>query len=433
MKKSIIMFKEYYFISDLHLRSKPTNSFVSLELINFLKKIETKSNVELIIVGDFLEFWDQETTDTNNKLLSIIKSNIKIFNQFKLTGKKITITYLLGNHDYALFFDSKAKSTLKKYNINLVQDQNLIREINNKKIWIEHGHQHDEYNKIKDFSNPTYKPFSYYVVKNIVSKVKETDSNPKHNWLNDIFSVQPRDYVANWIFSNYFYRELNPVLKYVLLPFLLLFSFSFLVLIAGILKKLNLINISFFTQKFSESIGVFGNVLDVIILFDTLLITLLLLIAFPLYLVYKDVAKTMQQFGLKLSNLKAVDLKNYITAAEKVFSKDEKISFFVFGHNHEAMLKNINNKVILNTGTWTKILTKVIPLKIFILPSVYYQNYQLTYGHIYFDEKNNSLVSELISIPKSIHTDLTRLQKIATIFKVKHRHLKFKKIKINLQ
>ncbi len=414
------MSKEYFIISDLHLSQTKKATFEK-ELISFLKNIENKENSELIIAGDLVDLWDINNDKILEKLNKIINQNKTIFEQFKKTGNKIPITLISGNHDHELVCIKETSKILNNYKIHLSYNQEIIRKIKNKNIWIEHGHKYDKANRIEDFKNPKSKPLAYYVDKEVLSRLKNKDSNQGFGWVDDIYAVQPRDFMFNWLFSKYFYKELNPFLKYSLLPFLILFMFSFLVLIAGFLKRLNLIDISFLTTKFGEHLGIFGNILDVIIFFDGLLIIILILLALPIYFIYKDLKKKSRKYGLDLDHLNAVNEKKYVDAAKKVFKKHKNVAIFVFGHNHQSVLKKINNKVIMNAGTWMKILTRITPLKIFILPSVYYPNYQLTYGHIYSEK--NKIISEVIVLPKKIKPDLSHLEKLA-IF-LKHR----KKIK----
>ena len=50
---------------------------------------------------------------------------------------------------------------------------------------------------------------------------------------------------------------------------------------------------------------------------------------------------------------------------------------FVFGHTHTAFLKRVgpSGKVVLNTGTWLKLLSR-IPVRFGLLPAVYYPSYR---------------------------------------------------------
>ncbi|MDD3175098.1 MAG: metallophosphoesterase [Candidatus Nanoarchaeia archaeon] len=409
------MSKEYYFISDLHLGAgefKKTCAFEN-ELIHFLQIISKKKDAELIIVGDMFGFWELNRNVEEDKLNYIINVHKNLFEQFKRTGKNIKITVISGNHDYELAYNIQYQKILKKYNIEVCKDQHMIKKINGKKIWIEHGHQQDEYNKISEWGDDKIKPFSYYLTKELMYDLHQKKNNKK-DWVLDIQSVQPREWIPNWFFSNYFYNELNPILRYVALPFLLFFSFSFLVLLAGYLKKFNLITIPFLTEHFSTKFGLVGNALDIIIFVDTLVIIVLLIILLPILLIYLDSKRKFRNLGFSAENLKQVKKEKYLAYAKEVFEKNKNVKIFIFGHIHTAFMKKIGNNLVVNTGTWIKKLKRIKPLKLFILPSVYYPHYKLTIMHIYA-EKNKIIVSHK-HIDKHIKPPFTWLQKFAIFF-----------------
>ncbi|MEA1926726.1 MAG: metallophosphoesterase, partial [Candidatus Auribacterota bacterium] len=99
------MNEEYYFISDLHIGGDAELDICDfeLELIEFLKELEKKDeNTELIIVGDVFGFWELTGAEGIEKLEIIAGNHRELFDQFRKTGEKITITVLPGNHDYIL-------------------------------------------------------------------------------------------------------------------------------------------------------------------------------------------------------------------------------------------------------------------------------------------------------------------------------------------
>ena len=86
---------------------------------------------------------------------------------------------------------------------------------------------------------------------------------------------------------------------------------------------------------------------------------------------------------------------------------------FVFGHTHAAFLKKLepSGKIVLNTGTWLKLLSR-IPVRFGFLPAVYYPSYRLNYFLI--KEEDRQLVIEYVSIPKTPEQELTWLQRALT-------------------
>ena len=434
-----LMNKEYYFISDLHLGADEFRKTCPFEydLIKFLKTLQYKTNkTELIIVGDMFGFWELNKNIRNksfheNKLQYIISFHKSLFEQFKKTGENILITLVPGNHDYELFDNKVYEKILKQYNIVISKSERILKTIHGKKIWIEHGHQYDEYNKTTFHEyDDDLKPLSYFVTKEILSTIN-SKKQLTSTWIRDIQSVQPREDIPNWLWSNYFYRELHPILKFIAVPFLLFFTFSFFVLLAGYLKQFGLIEIPVLTFDFSQHFGIFGDVFNIIIFIDTICIMGLFLLFIPLLFLYKDFKHTFVEFGFTTENFKAVKQEKYIDAAKKVFEKNPDISFFVFGHIHSPFIQAIDkDKVIINTGTWIKKLKRIKPSKIFLLPSIYYPHYKLTIIHIF--EKNKQIVVTNNHIDKKTANNFTWLQKFALFFTRKHKHKTITEISINV-
>ena len=125
------------------------------EFIEFLKGLEKEGpNTELLIVGDTFGFWELTLVQGVEKLDYIITAHQAIFDQLRATGARIKITMMVGNHDYDLACNADFASRLQIYNIHLDKSLLLIRPVGDKKIWIEHGQQHDEFNAFPDYGNP---------------------------------------------------------------------------------------------------------------------------------------------------------------------------------------------------------------------------------------------------------------------------------------
>jgi UDP-2,3-diacylglucosamine pyrophosphatase LpxH len=412
------MVKNYYFISDLHIGGDgPLNDVhFDKELIFFLKKIEKENDVELIIVGDFFGFWEMSMNSGLKKLEYILKTHKKIFNQFKKTGSKIKITLIPGNHDYDLVTDEKFKKILKEYNINLEQKQFITRTINGKKIWIEHGNQQDEPNAIIPFGDKTFKPFGFYATQKLLISAGNSAEVAKHPWLRDLESVFPYESIPKWLFSNYFYKEMSPLLRYSLLPFILMISLSFLILVFFILQILG-----FFpgvpVYEHLLRFGIFGWVILLIILVDVLLILSFLFISIPLKLIKRDLKRTLTRYkvigdeGIKREKFNII--KKYV----KEKFKKENVDIFVTGHTHTAFIETFDRKVLINTGTWLK---KVVRIKsrYKFLPNVYYPVFELSYFKIYADKKKVAIAYN--KIPKKIDKlGLTFLERLVIFLRKK--------------
>jgi UDP-2,3-diacylglucosamine pyrophosphatase LpxH len=154
--------KEYFFISDMHIGGdgELQNCDFEAELIEFLGSLEQKQDVELIINGDAFGLWEFTTLEGPEKLEALIEQQSRLFEQFRKTGGKIPITIMPGNHDYELACYPEYVDRLKDYNLNLAQEISIAREVAGKKVWIEHGQQHDVTNRMPQFGNPYAEPAS---------------------------------------------------------------------------------------------------------------------------------------------------------------------------------------------------------------------------------------------------------------------------------
>jgi UDP-2,3-diacylglucosamine pyrophosphatase LpxH len=159
---------KYYFVSDLHMGGDGQfqHCDYTAEFIAFLKRLEKEGpNTELLIVGDTFGFWELTLVHGIEKLEHIIKAHQTIFDQLRATGAHIKVTMMVGNHDYELACDADFAEKLQAYNINLDKSLVLIRTVGDKKIWIEHGQQRDEFNTFPDYGNPHALPVGYFTPK----------------------------------------------------------------------------------------------------------------------------------------------------------------------------------------------------------------------------------------------------------------------------
>ena len=87
---------------------------------------------------------------------------------------------------------------------------------------------------------------------------------------------------------------------------------------------------------------------------------------------------------------------------------------FIFGHTHSAFLRRLGpaGQVVINTGTWLKLLSRV-PVRFGLLPAVYYPSYRLNYFRI--EKENDQLVIDYVEIPKTPERELTWLQRLVIL------------------
>jgi hypothetical protein len=133
----------------------------------------------------------------------------------------------------------------------------------------EHGQQHDKRNRMPDFGNPYAEPVGYFVTAGIVGTSGRYSDFGRDNWLKDVQAVMPITDIPTWMISNYFYREMGPLLRLILLPFLLLFSLGFLVLLSWLLQAVGIFDFNLILDNpLTHSLGLTGNVLRAVLLVE---------------------------------------------------------------------------------------------------------------------------------------------------------------------
>lgn len=382
------------------------------EFVVFLRELEQQDKeTELIIAGDTFGFWELTTVEGMAQLDEIIKHHQRIFEQLKRTGERIQITMMVGNHDYDLACDPFYKLKLSDYNITLDESIALKREMGGKKIWIEHGQQIDPFNSAPDYGNPYALPAGYFITKSFVSGASKFSVFGASDWLKDIRSVDVRS-IPDWLISNYFYNEMNIFLRWLLLPFLLLLTVTIFALAGEALKFLGIFDVNILlVNPLTRALGLFGDIVRWILTASMFVWFFVLMISIPLYLIYRDIRRALYRFQVypPYKSAPTNEANNeYLERARLVFAENPEVCAYIFGHTHEAFLIEENGRVIINTGTWLKILRRV-SVRFGLLPAVYYPTFRLNYFKIY--KENERIVIDYVELPKEPKEKLTLLQR----------------------
>lgn len=123
---------EYYFVSDLHLGGDAELQRCDFadEFVAFLRELAGRpGDTELILGGDTFGFWELTTIDGPEKFDIIVAHHQAIFDQLRETGRHITITLMVGNHDYDLACDPAFAAKLAEYNLRLDTATSLKRTL----------------------------------------------------------------------------------------------------------------------------------------------------------------------------------------------------------------------------------------------------------------------------------------------------------------
>ena len=98
----------------------------------------------------------------------------------------------------------------------------------------------------------------------------------------------------------------------------------------------------------------------------------------------------------------------YLQRARQVFEERPDAAVYLFGHTHAAFLQEENGRVILNTGSWLKLLHRV-SVRFGKLPPVYFPTFRLSVFRIYGE--GDQIVIEYREVAKAPEQELSGLQR----------------------
>jgi UDP-2,3-diacylglucosamine pyrophosphatase LpxH len=408
----------YYVVSDLHIGGDEQLEEVPFldELLEFLTDLEaTDENVELVINGDAFGLWEFTSLEGVEKFDALLEAYPELFEQLRATGETIDITLLPGNHDYELAAYDEFVDLFGAYNVSLERGPELTRDIGDSVIHFEHGNQRDENNQISDWGNPHETPIGYYYTTQVISRAGKLSDRGRFNWLKDVQAVTPTERMPVWLLSKYFYREMHPLLRYSLLPFLLLFNVSALL---AVLAGLDIAGIwSAPVEQFKSVFQLFGfagTAAWVFIGANVAVAGLLLFLGIPLYFVRRDVRQTVNRFGLFETALTVDAASPYKEAAREIFEADPETKLFCYGHTHRPTVQSVGDGLIVNSGTWLKRLHRRDGIVGILLP-VFYPSYQLAAVRIAECEAGIAVEFDEIDKPSPSPEELTLTERVLTV------------------
>jgi UDP-2,3-diacylglucosamine pyrophosphatase LpxH len=408
----------YYVISDLHIGGDEQLEEIPFldELLGFLERLEaTDENAELIVNGDAFGLWEFTGIEGPAKFDILERTYPELFEQLRATGENVPITLLPGNHDHELAAYDEYVERFAEYNVEIVQEQSITREVGERAIHFEHGHQRDPNNRIEDWGNPHMTPLGYFYNAHVVSRAGHLSDRGRFNWLKDVQAVTPTERMPNWLVSKYFYREMNPLLRYAAIPFLLLFNIS---IIVALLAGLDMVGVWSMpverTEDFLAEFGAAGAAAQLLLTVSVAISLLLLFVAIPLAVLVRDVRKTVDRFGVFETDLTVDPEQPYLEAAREVFDDRPETAVFCYGHTHRPKTREVDGGVLVNTGTWLKRLHRrdVIAGR---LPPVFYPSYQLCAVRIAPDPEGVAVEYEVIEKPNPSAEELTRTERLLTL------------------
>jgi UDP-2,3-diacylglucosamine pyrophosphatase LpxH len=408
----------YYVISDLHIGGDEQLENVEFldELLGFLGRLErSDEDAELVINGDAFGLWEFTTVEGVEKFDVLEETYPELFEQLRATGENVPITLLPGNHDHELAAHNEFVERFEAYNVDLVQEEAITRPVGDRVIHFEHGNQHDPNNRIEDWGNPHATPLGYYYNTLVTSRAGQLSDRGRYNWLKDVQAVTPTERMPVWLLSKYFYREMNPLLRYALLPFLLLFNVSAVLAVLAGLDVVGVWSVPVArTTAFLGQFGRAGTAVWFLLAINVAVVGLLLLVGVPLYLLRRDIRKTIDRFGVFETAFTVDPETPYEDAAREIFEESPKTAIFCYGHTHRPTVQRVDGGLLVNSGTWLKRLHRRDGI-IGVLPPIFYPSYQLC--AVCIAEESGDVAVEYVEIekPSPSPEELTLTERLLTL------------------
>jgi UDP-2,3-diacylglucosamine pyrophosphatase LpxH len=408
----------YYVISDLHIGGDEQLEEVAYldELLEFLGDLEeTDEDAELVVNGDAFGLWEFKTAEGMEKFDILTETYPGLFEQLRATGENVRITLLPGNHDHELAAYDEYVERFAEYNVSLVQEQSFTRPVGDREIHFEHGHQQDPNNQIEEWGNPNATPLGYYYNTLVTSRAGQLSDRGRYNWLKDVQAITPTERMPVWLLSKYFYREMNPFLRYALVPFLLLFNIS---AVLAILAGLGVTGVweppIEWTTAFLGQFGTAGTAIWFLLAINVVVVGLVLLVAVPVHLIRRDIKQTIRRFGVFETDLTVDAEAPSEDAAREVFAERPRTAVFCHGHTHETKLQHVDGGVVVNSGTWLKRFHRREGV-IGLVPPVFYPSYQLCAVRIAAADGDVVVDFEAVEKPSPGTEELTLTERLLTV------------------
>ena len=180
---------KFVFLSDIHIATNaPTNWYQKDLHESYLLSVldwvigNAKDIQELVLLGDFVDFWTCPCDEIPPNFSDIIKSNPNIFgdNEKNIYGKlsdvltalKGKVSYVRGNHDMTITQTDldQVKNPNPKYKITLQDDIYFPLGKDNPKLVCTHGHEYTMFNAPYCNNNPIKPlPLGFYITRSVAS------------------------------------------------------------------------------------------------------------------------------------------------------------------------------------------------------------------------------------------------------------------------
>ena len=223
------------FVSDSHIGGDPgCDGFESPEVLEalFAELTAREGAVELVLAGDFFDFLQIGTGGEGMDKAALTISRPEYEAMFAALqrfgeGDGRRITYLPGNHDAEVWWDSRVQKTLRErglvHEFAYAYAASLEVDGGRRLVYCEHGNQLDPPNTVEDYDDRLDTPLGHHVVTDFTRRIAPLGEVAPGLDLAEIKMVYPLVAIPRWIAGRYFYNFVGKVISYLLLPLLVLY------------------------------------------------------------------------------------------------------------------------------------------------------------------------------------------------------------------
>jgi UDP-2,3-diacylglucosamine pyrophosphatase LpxH len=388
------------FLSDSHIGGDDRDIFESpADLAALFDSLNDHGGpVELVLAGDFFDFLRIANVPAGQNHASATISRPEYRELFAALrrfarGASRTVVYLPGNHDAEAWWNQEIRADLERE--GLVHEFALSYSASfeaapDQVVYCEHGNEFDPENTIRDYDDALDTPLGSHVVTDILPRVPL-------GWaagggrLRDVDRVFPLTRITEWLAVRLYYVVVTQLVRWLLLPLLILYAAHALVQGGGSAQVL---------VELGYDVGV-------------------LLLVFGLFLVIagRTANRWIRSSTARFRGTDEAELiRERLEAGQPpplAASPTADVAVFVSGHTHAPALTHFDwptgRGAIVNSGCWLRQLHPV-PARLGV-PPVFVSRFVQTHVRVYWDDR--ALQVELWEHPRPSSQRLRVAERLA--------------------
>jgi UDP-2,3-diacylglucosamine pyrophosphatase LpxH len=187
--------------------------------------------VELILAGDFFDFLRIAEVTAGQNRASATMSRPEYRELFEAlrrfaSAPNRTVIYLPGNHDAEAWWNREIHAELERQGLVLefaLSYTASFESAPDRVVYCEHGNQFDPTNTFRDYDNALDTPLGDHVVTDLLPRVPVGWESEGGN-LRDVDRVFPLAIIPQWLAGRLYYVSVTQIVRWLLLPLLILFA-----------------------------------------------------------------------------------------------------------------------------------------------------------------------------------------------------------------